>query len=202
MAIHDGATTFDEIEGEGSRREIIPATPTEKALSAAFIRARLDAYRSPTENCGYTASCNFDDPFEGLLVRPAAEDAISFFDDYSVPVRWIVVASEVGPEPIELWWEQLSGRDHLGQRERLGRFGKLGDFYPVADADQPGRLIFPALYSTAEAARELGISPQRVRQLATARKVGKLVGKNLVFDEYELAKLRIPGQPGRPRKEH
>lgn len=58
------------------------------------------------------------------------------------------------------------------------------------------------LYSTRDAAKELGISVQRVKQLRDAYKVGQVIGRTLIFTEDDLAVLRNRDKstgPKRPR---
>lgn len=56
------------------------------------------------------------------------------------------------------------------------------------------------LYSTQDAARELGVSVQRVKQIREDLGVGQLVARTLVFTEYDLERMRnrdtTPGPKG------
>lgn len=56
------------------------------------------------------------------------------------------------------------------------------------------------LLTTAEAARELGVSPQRVRHLAASRGVGRRIGRDWVFTREDIEAMRVRRPPGRPRK--
>ena len=56
------------------------------------------------------------------------------------------------------------------------------------------------LYSSEDAARYLGVSPQRIRQLAAAG-AGTKVGQDWVFTEADLQKMdRRNRKVGRPKK--
>lgn len=56
------------------------------------------------------------------------------------------------------------------------------------------------LYSTQDAARELGISIQRVKQIREDLDVGQVVARSLVFTEYDIERMRqrntTPGPKG------
>ena len=56
------------------------------------------------------------------------------------------------------------------------------------------------LYTTSQVAVMLGVSRERVRQLAQLRGVGAIYGHARMFTERDLARLRVKRQPGRPRK--
>lgn len=58
----------------------------------------------------------------------------------------------------------------------------------------------PKLYSTKEAAAALGVSVARVKQVRADRnnEVGTLIGRSLVFTEYDLDQMRQRRPPGRP----
>lgn len=62
-----------------------------------------------------------------------------------------------------------------------------------------------SFYSTKEAAVELGISVARVKQIREALGVGRLVGRNLVFTDADLDRMRqrntSPGPKGPRAKE-
>lgn len=59
-------------------------------------------------------------------------------------------------------------------------------------------------YTASAAARQLGISRQRVTELAELRSIGQRPERGIwLFSEADLAALRDPalaGKPGRPRK--
>jgi len=55
------------------------------------------------------------------------------------------------------------------------------------------------LLSTAEVAAILGVSDRRVRQLATSRKLGMMVGKVRVYTPADVDAMRYR-PPGPPRK--
>lgn len=57
------------------------------------------------------------------------------------------------------------------------------------------------IYTVREAARILGVSDSRVRQLALHHKIGTLHGGARLFDSSEIERLKaIPRVMGRPRK--
>jgi len=58
--------------------------------------------------------------------------------------------------------------------------------------------LVKGLRTTAEAARELGVSPQRVRQLAASRGVGRRISRDWVFTREDIEALRVRRPPGRP----
>ncbi len=74
---------------------------------------------------------------------------------------------------------------------------------PSADWDpieiEPGAFKLPELYSSEEAATELGISSRRVPALAKSRNLGQIVGNSLVFTPEEVDAMR-ERRAGRPRK--
>lgn len=84
-----------------------------------------------------------------------------------------------------------------------GRLGVMGSGHPdvpVAIETEPpanGK----AYSTTADVAAQLGITPQRVRDLARARGVGERYGRDLVFRPHEVAILSVKGKPGRRPKE-
>ena len=56
------------------------------------------------------------------------------------------------------------------------------------------------LLTTKEAAEKLNISPVRVRQLIQEKKLNaKLVGRDYVIEEKDLASVQTYGKPGRPK---
>lgn len=56
------------------------------------------------------------------------------------------------------------------------------------------------LYSTAEVARRLHLSPAHVRRLAARLSVGVVIGKQYVFTDADVERLRARNtQVGRPR---
>lgn len=56
------------------------------------------------------------------------------------------------------------------------------------------------LYSTAEVARRLALSPAHVRRLAARHGIGLVIGKTRVFTEDDVQRLRERNtQVGRPR---
>lgn len=56
------------------------------------------------------------------------------------------------------------------------------------------------LYTTSQIAALLGISRERIRQLAQLRGVGQMYGHARLFTERDLANLRVKGGVGgRPR---
>lgn len=57
----------------------------------------------------------------------------------------------------------------------------------------------PDLLTTAQVAEELGLTPIRIRQLATSRNVGTLYGRQLMFTPAEVDAMR-KRTTGRPRK--
>lgn len=58
------------------------------------------------------------------------------------------------------------------------------------------------LLTTADAARELGVSPQRVRQLAVSRGVGQRIGRDWVFTRRDIEVLHARNRTvGRPKRE-
>lgn len=104
---------------------------------------------------------------------------------------------------------------HMGglvRETRYGAGGKARDIWGVSvedrrtgkeriiwDADPDHRPTNILLRPTVEVAAELGITPIRVRQLATARGLGQRYGKNLLFSQPDIDAMRIR-TPGRPRK--
>ncbi|MDP3909110.1 MAG: helix-turn-helix domain-containing protein [Gemmatimonadales bacterium] len=78
-----------------------------------------------------------------------------------------------------------------GQREFAGIDTATGVQYHVRP------WTTPALLTTADVARELGISPARVRVLARSRSVGRMVGTQWLFTAADVDALRVR-KPGRP----
>lgn len=58
----------------------------------------------------------------------------------------------------------------------------------------------PRLYSTRAAADALGVSIPRVKQLATELGVGKKYGRDWLFTEQDIERMRA--RPDRRRKDH
>jgi predicted RNase H-like HicB family nuclease len=54
------------------------------------------------------------------------------------------------------------------------------------------------LITTVDAAKQLDVSPRRVRALAKTRGVGQRYGRSLLFTQDDIERMR-PGLPGRPR---
>lgn len=52
------------------------------------------------------------------------------------------------------------------------------------------RMARTRLFSTAEAADQLGVSPPRVRQIADDLDLGQLIGHSLVFTTAEVARMK------------
>lgn len=56
------------------------------------------------------------------------------------------------------------------------------------------------LYTAAQAAALLERSPITVRQLARTHHIGRKLGRDWVFTEADIARLRTLPGPGKPRK--
>lgn len=54
------------------------------------------------------------------------------------------------------------------------------------------------VYTTKQVANKLGLKPRRLRAIATNRNIGRKIGRDLLFREEEIEKLR-PRKTGRPR---
>ena len=54
------------------------------------------------------------------------------------------------------------------------------------------------LYTTAEAAEMTGRKPVTVRQLAATHGIGRRIGRDWVFDDNDILRLRNIPKPGRP----
>jgi predicted RNase H-like HicB family nuclease len=61
----------------------------------------------------------------------------------------------------------------------------------------PGDFTVPRLYSTDEAANELGVSRRRAAALAKSRQVGQKIGNSLAFTDSDIDAMR-ERTPGRP----
>lgn len=83
-----------------------------------------------------------------------------------------------------------------------GRFGVMGSGHPdVPVAIETAAPANGKAYSTtADVAARLGITTQRVRDLARKRDVGERYGRDLVFRPHEVAILSVKGKPGRRPK--
>lgn len=55
------------------------------------------------------------------------------------------------------------------------------------------------LLTTKQAAERLGMTPQRIRQIAEERKIGRKMGRDWFFSTHELEQLQQPASTGRPR---
>ena len=57
----------------------------------------------------------------------------------------------------------------------------------------------PRIYTSDEAAAELGITRRRVLQLAESRNVGRKLGRDWVFtpDDVDAMRVRTPGRPAK-----
>lgn len=70
--------------------------------------------------------------------------------------------------------------------------------YPLPEWDWSDDGAEGEVMTTEQVAQHLGVTPRRVRAIAVQRRLGKKLGRSLVFHRSELAKLR-PGRRGRPR---
>jgi len=60
----------------------------------------------------------------------------------------------------------------------------------------------PSLLTTHQVAALLGITRQRVNKLAATRNLGTVNPWGFrLFSEADIAAMRVPGKPGRPRKD-
>ena len=55
------------------------------------------------------------------------------------------------------------------------------------------------LWTTAEAAKEIGVSVRRVRQIAAGQEVGFRQGRDIVFNDREIESMKVRKPVGRPR---
>lgn len=56
------------------------------------------------------------------------------------------------------------------------------------------------LYSTADVARRLNLSPAHVRRLSAKHGIGTMIGKQRVFTDADISRLRERNtRPGRPK---
>ncbi len=58
-----------------------------------------------------------------------------------------------------------------------------------------------SLYTAADVAALLSKSPITVRQLARTHSIGRKLGRDWVFTEADIARLRTLPGPGKPRKD-
>jgi predicted RNase H-like HicB family nuclease len=102
-------------------------------------------------------------------------------------------------------WEAIGVEARAILAEWLTLEDEDGNPLPAPDtnwipiARDPEDFELPKLFSTEEAANELGISRRRVVALAKSRGVGTIVGSSLVFTEPDIDTMR-DRTPGRPPK--
>ena len=56
---------------------------------------------------------------------------------------------------------------------------------------------YATTYTTREVASRLGVTPDRVRKLAIARRIGRMHGREWLFNADDVTALSVKGKPGR-----
>lgn len=103
-------------------------------------------------------------------------------------------------------WEGIGAEARSILREWLVASAEEGNPLPAPSEDWDPitrgleEFRVPALVSTEDVARELGISVRRVRALASSRHVGQIVGNSLAFTPRDIDTLRERRPAGRPSK--
>lgn len=103
-------------------------------------------------------------------------------------------------------WEGIGEEARSILQEWLAASADAGNPLPAPSQEwdpitrQPGDFRVPALASTEDVAKELGVSVRRVRALAATRNIGQIVGNSLAFTPQDIDTLRERRPAGRPSK--
>lgn len=120
---------------------------------------------------------------------------------------WEIVFPDIaGVVGFSATWEGIGEEARSILHEWLEASAEEGNPLPAPSGDwdpimrQPDDFRVPALASTEDVAKELGISVRRVRALASSRGVGQIVGNSLAFTPQDIDALRQRRPAGRPSR--